>query len=1349
MSRGSSRGNASLVSDTSRSPPTLTGITAVTKRLGGNHNEEGDTNSTNNGMEASLNSAEGTEANAQGDLLSPGSSLSRRSTTSAGGVSTRTTAHMVNSFSNSLSTGTATEASLKNVSGSQRNTASSYVILRSEWGPEYYREQLFKPWNAFVDTLAEELVGTVLTWVTDCEGSDTWNSLVRVSPNCCYDRVHGMCLLRWNTLKEVKNYVEAAHSVINASMSLFFTPLTIGLEVLGQSVLCLSLAPVSSPWVDWLEAYPVQHAFQAMCASLRLLKPLKPSEMTQVSGGDDASSPLGRPVNGFHKPARETNGESGTEGEKKFSVFFSNATLENIASHVDNIRGGARRLRGNEMRGRNFTNTRLHAFLVASGADARWYMLDARALCYFQNYSRASYTAALVPRPEMYSSPVGVLMRDCGPNEFILHSKLTNIVAQLLNGVSSENSILVSTICHSHGVHFGSYVFPLLDLLKTEEKQLTASLQNSQRNGGSSPAVQARLSQCSKCCQGIIGELIARVIKSLLMQEWHNLTRAVDPQWVLRMRRSLSSVEGKRELYKAYKGGLGGSATPEVSLPLNGNTATSNNNSDVSFEDDYLVDFLRELSELDQPLLDKYLHLLDGIFRVGVGEDAAASYDGTSPGVSNTSFSNTAISRFSKNTAIGDGSGFSFGRNGTAKGNRLTYPAFNSALFSIQFREDMFEELLTIVNDVYVYKPYLAGEKAEEWQVLKKKPVVQLRRARDNNNRGSNNGNHAGRYDTSDDDKIRVKHNELYAGWTLQCLQEMLAVPLVLRNNSITVDRRSGDSKVLEPLLFGKTDKGRYPLRARSKLFRNTIEIPLVLKLGSIEKMQEYSYEQNEIGLRVASIPYHMGPGTSTDKNLHYARSGKYIQMYAADIRIACRGWMVTEDFDFMQQNNIGGAGRTRGYRPSAARQGSLMGRRRGADNPFNIGAVDDTRSRSAFLLYTSFRQCYLNGKSDLPEALTALWQFNEQTEALCEGSNTLSYLLRLKVSLLANMGSNYAASIITRGLESAASDLDVLTGGVLNRRYLSSNSPGNSHNASNTRPENGNFHDRGNSSISDSTGSWARELYHPSTHAALRNNGASVSAQSTSTEAMLNPLLPEYEESIPILQYNTTVKAEKVSELRPIQCGELFFALLTLLVKHMFVVDPQRSERESWKRAVQFCGVRREIVVVCYGEHSVEAAIAMNDLALLLLQVPETYSQAKEELLKAERNLQGYLWFLRTQLKGEEGAEIDGSNNTTQILAVESRKRSSSTQIIDNGSSNPHRADGNIALVLPVSNSLELGNKSRSGRDGLLPTGINNNDSLGSLSATTNFKNRLLIFRSFDQMRGDDNRIPSPPWWM
>ncbi|CAD2217707.1 hypothetical protein ADEAN_000518700 [Angomonas deanei] len=135
MSRGSSRGNASLVSDTSRSPPTLTGITAVTKRLGGNHNEEGDTNSTNNGMEASLNSAEGTEANAQGDLLSPGSSLSRRSTTSAGGVSTRTTAHMVNSFSNSLSTGTATEASLKNVSGSHRNTASSYVILRSEWGP--------------------------------------------------------------------------------------------------------------------------------------------------------------------------------------------------------------------------------------------------------------------------------------------------------------------------------------------------------------------------------------------------------------------------------------------------------------------------------------------------------------------------------------------------------------------------------------------------------------------------------------------------------------------------------------------------------------------------------------------------------------------------------------------------------------------------------------------------------------------------------------------------------------------------------------------------------------------------------------------------------------------------------------------------------------------------------------------------------------------------------------------------------------------------------------------------------------------------------------------------------------
>jgi hypothetical protein len=559
--------------------------------------------------------------------------------------------------------GVAADTSSGEIDGNTRN-AASFTILRREWGPESYEEQFHKPWNAFLRELSAEMMEVVTAWVSDLDECTPYSQhLIRRSSTCCYDAAHGMCLLRWNTMREVRAYVDALHAVVNAPLSSFFVPLTLGMQVLGVPVLCMSLAPVTGPWQGWDTVTVVWHSFCGLCANLRLMRPLDRAEggrsetadvplLNGFSGGGGgfstsdgtaaarASSPhaasgaggvgnsLERSVawsllrqlepaasgneyyssggvgaapmssydagphtyaNGGMAPAAATSRDS-----QRNSVFRGDpTTLTSSATGIaDRI---SRQVFASAAAGQGgpFSRSGGLQLTPAIGADARWYFIDARAICLYQWYARSSWVAARVPRREMFQSENGCVQRSVGPNKLILQSKLRIMVGQLLNGLLRFNSnnngsslgvfaspemhssgalqsgfrstsgaaaqrhwvrgrppVLLSTLCHSHGVRYGTYVYAIFDLLRTEEASLDEAVQTAYRHGSSSPNNYELLKQCRRCIQALVGELIARVVKHLIYQEWHVVIRQ-NPDWLHRFHSLCVAVTEAQEMAAA------------------------------------------------------------------------------------------------------------------------------------------------------------------------------------------------------------------------------------------------------------------------------------------------------------------------------------------------------------------------------------------------------------------------------------------------------------------------------------------------------------------------------------------------------------------------------------------------------------------------------------------------------------------------------------------------------------------------------------------------------------------------------------------------------------------------------
>ncbi|KPA76593.1 hypothetical protein ABB37_07462 [Leptomonas pyrrhocoris] len=550
-----------------------------------------------------------------------------------GGDSRRVQASLhISSAGRPSGAGVKADASSTAAGGSTRN-AASYAILRKEWGHENYEEQFHKPWNAFLRDMSGVMTEVVTAWVSDLDEHTPFSQhLIRRSSTCCYDAAHGMCLLRWNTMREVRAYVDALHAVVNAPLSLFFVPLTLGMQVLGVPVLCMSLAPVTGLWHGWDAVTVVWHSFCGLCANLRLMRPLDRAEGGRsetgagpffnglAKGGGPSTTEVATSAPSLHtmagtagldnalersvawsllqqlEPATSANEYYGSRGvgvaplssydvtsqtyasgapvpreNRRNSVFRGDPTTltNSVAGMVDRV---SRQVftSAAARQGGSFTRSGGLQLTPAIGADARWYFIDARAICLYQWYTRTSWMAARVPRREMFQSKSGCVQRSGGPNKLILQSKLRIMVGQLLNGLPRFNSnsngssmfassgmhasvllneslgslgvpsqrhwsrgkppVLLSTLCHSHGVRYGNYVYAIVDLLRTEEASLDEAVQTAYRLGSSSPNKYELLKQCRRCIQAVVGELLARVIKHLIYQEWYMVIRQ-NPDW--------------------------------------------------------------------------------------------------------------------------------------------------------------------------------------------------------------------------------------------------------------------------------------------------------------------------------------------------------------------------------------------------------------------------------------------------------------------------------------------------------------------------------------------------------------------------------------------------------------------------------------------------------------------------------------------------------------------------------------------------------------------------------------------------------------------------------------------------
>ncbi|KAG5495098.1 hypothetical protein JKF63_02151 [Porcisia hertigi] len=286
----------------------------------------------------------------------------------------------------------------------------------------------------------------------------------------------------------------------------------------------------------------------------------------------------------------------------------------------------------------------------------------------------------------------------------------------------------------------------------------------------------------------------------------------------------------------------------------------------------------------------------------GVDSGSSAPCCGTRSGVSpSVSASHLATDDAGRSLAAGN-----------APVENSGYPAFNPALRGVAFRPDMFEELLLSVNEQYVVQPYSGGERASEWQLLHKEArVMSRRRQRASTTGGSGadlgtggniwssrsagdtapsgvplsagssprkrergvnssrfNGPNALWYSATEEESIHVEAQGLYPGWSLQCLQEMIGIPLVLRQACVDVDASfcgadmlrwlspsiaSVSSASYEPRCTARGAATGRPLPLpqacplRAAVCGTTLELPLCLRSGTVEGALEYAPQQCEV----------------------------------------------------------------------------------------------------------------------------------------------------------------------------------------------------------------------------------------------------------------------------------------------------------------------------------------------------------------------------------------------------------------------------------------------------------------------------------------------------------------------
>lgn len=104
----------------------------------------------------------------------------------------------------------------------------------------------------------------------------------------------------------------------------------------------------------------------------------------------------------------------------------------------------------------------------------------------------------------------------------------------------------------------------------------------------------------------------------------------------------------------------------------------------------------------------------------------------------------------------------------------------------------------------------------------------------------------------------------------------------------------------------------------------------------------------------------------------------------------------------------------------------------------------------------------------------------------------------------------------------------------------------------------------------------------------------------------------------VPPAQRRRAVANPDKTTLRINHCSHLYLPPLTILVRVVLQPDASRPRSEALSLAINYCSQRRDVIVSIYGEESVEAGIACNDIASICSNNKYDLEKAEEEFEKA-----------------------------------------------------------------------------------------------------------------------------------
>lgn len=400
----------------------------------------------------------------------------------------------------------------------QQYARTQFSIIPPEWSREHYKKLVYQ-WNVASKELVLTSTEAIVAWLLSNVKFEKYDQLVRISDATCYNQYDGVVYQKWTSAKDAKNFVNALHLIVNAPLSRFVTPFAFFVEILGVSIVAMSVAPLERPWTTWRSTPLCSFHVDALCASARLF-----FHAFSRSGSAGAG------------PQRNNTGadddDDGAQQDRDDEARALAARQAHAAAGPSTANASI-----------NFAEVSTMPFVVSIGSDSRWYVVDARSLANRQPFSRQTSLSLRVPRRELLFSPSGVLSTPYSPNEFTLRFKIKIVAEQLLSdssfsvaaggaaagtagGISAAApsgaaaaAPLVSSVMHQHGVRFGPYVYALYLFLSEQERQFKAGVSAANRRNALTPAAQAKLLRFEQVKRTIVSELFARIVKQLIREE--------------------------------------------------------------------------------------------------------------------------------------------------------------------------------------------------------------------------------------------------------------------------------------------------------------------------------------------------------------------------------------------------------------------------------------------------------------------------------------------------------------------------------------------------------------------------------------------------------------------------------------------------------------------------------------------------------------------------------------------------------------------------------------------------------------------------------------------------------------